>query len=897
MHQAQQGSGLGHVAIILANSARGCARWSIGLSSSRLKRYKAGVNRHRFTNACTALAVTAALAIPAWAVSGKHSASASSVRIGGVHFDGLLAGMPEPDSAILLVNTDVKRAAAVGGVVLSEAYTPVRGGSHLAESGMTPEVGAGAVAPVFADEHGRGASRRGRMSGRTVRLPEGATIPPGGELWVAASAKGFRTVFGYAPAFEITDTDPSVPQASAPDGFLVLPADHGTVALVDETGAIIDFVAYEASKAQHFVEGAFIGVPWHGEAVRLSKTSFYGWQGQVLARDRDERGRTLLDTDTAADWDSGFSRKTLGEEPTHRIEMAGQSRFLARPMKRVRAKVLATSAPDNNYAALIEAIASAKHELRVRIYEMTNPKIVEEIIKARLRGVQVWLFLEGSPVGGIPDQERWLVDRAARAGCQVHFLATPKGSRLRPRYRFDHSKYVLVDDRLAIIGSENYGRTGVPVFPSYGNRGWMVHVENKAFVAQLREVWDHDHRLSMRDVLSIDAAPADAYGLPYRDAGFVPDQELQRGLYVEPAKPLLAEETMDLELVLSPDTSLNEGSAIIGMMARANKTLYVEQNSIRRRWGRKADSSDPDSDKRDDVESTPNLPLQAVVAAARRGVQVRVLLDSAWYNVQADEDRDNDDTVAWLNALAQKESLDMSAKVINLQSTHLEKIHTKGVIVDDDEVFVGSINWTENSFKGNREVGVVIGSAKIAGYYSRLFRRDWALSRTYSADLIAKAEVRAGQSATSAVLRRLGRGDRVSVVAEHGIKEGGRPAWVEVALAGSNFETGFMDPNALGAPEVTPGEALHVIGREAIIVGRVAATNVSERRIQLRLGDDKRPPFTAVIFKKDEQRFLDKGLAPASAFQGREVRIRGKVMQYKGPEVILSTPDQIEIVR
>ena len=51
---------------------------------------------------------------------------------------------------------------------------------------------------------------------------------------------------------------------------------------------------------------------------------------------------------------------------------------------------------------------------------------------------------------------------------------------------------------------------------------------------------------------------------------------------------------MGLELVLSPDTSLNEHTSIIGMMSRAKSTLYVEQNSIRRRWGRKADSSAPE---------------------------------------------------------------------------------------------------------------------------------------------------------------------------------------------------------------------------------------------------------------------------------------------------------------
>ena len=793
-------------------------------------------------------------------------AAGSPVRISGVHFEGLLKGNPEPDSAVRLINTDDKRPADVGGFTLTERFTP---------------------APTHLDRHGD--------EDHPVRLPEGASIPPGGEIWIACTATGFAEVFGERPRYEAVATALDVEDASAPRGFLRLPKDHGTLALLDAQGDVVDFVAYEATAEPFFAEGA-LGASRKGEAVRVKKTSFYGWKGQVLARDRDEQGRILPDTDTAADWDSGFSRKLLGEEPTHRVEIAGQSRFVARPLRSVRAKVLATSAPDNNYGPLIEALGSAKKELRVRVYELTNPQIVDALVKAELRGVKVTVFLEGAPVGGIADQERWLVDRAHRAGVDVYFLAVPKGSRLKPRYRFDHSKYVLVDDRLAIVGSENYGRTGVPVLNSFGNRGWMIHVENPALVKQLRAVWDADFRPGeMADVLSIDASPTDAYGLPYRDPAFVPDEDVRRGLYEHPAAAVLVDEPMDLELVLSPDTSLNEHSALMGMMERAKKTLFLEQNSVRRRWGKRDTSSDPDSDAPDDADTAPNLPLQAVLKAARRGVQVRVLLDSTWYNVQGDEDRDNDDTVTWLNTLARKEGLDVSAKVVNLEATHLEKIHTKGVIADD-AVFVGSINWTENSFKGNREVGVVVGDKKIAGYYEKLFLRDWSESVIYTADVIARADVHVAREGASKVLKHLGRGDRVAVVAEHGkLPDTDRAAWCEVQVA--EGITGFVDPRALGVPEVTPGEALHVIGREAVIVGRVAATNVNEHRIQLRLADVERPPFTAVIFKSAEPKFTAKGVAPASAYQGHEVRIRGPVTTYKGPEVVLQDPGQIEIVR
>ncbi len=67
--------------------------------------------------------------------------------------------------------------------------------------------------------------------------------------------------------------------------------------------------------------------------------------------------------------------------------------------------------------------------------------------------------------------------------------------------------------------------------------------------------------------------------------------------------------------------------------------------------------------------------IRAALAAARRGVKVRVLLSSAWYVHD-----DNQRVVRWLNERADAEGLPLEAK---LASPHgYEKIHAKGVIVD-----------------------------------------------------------------------------------------------------------------------------------------------------------------------------------------------------------------------
>ena len=811
----------------------------------------------------------------------------TKVLLSGVYIHGYLDGTPSLDSAVRLINTDAAAAVDISGFALTDRFSPrkQRKGKDSDAGGRDPlldefDIDAKVDEPAQQDT----GKRRGRpKEDRVLTFPPGTTIPAGGEIWVAATAKGFAEVFGSQPQFEATNTDPQVPDVSPASGFLWLNEGYGTVALLDRGGRTIDFVAWMGPKQDAFPDGSLDDAPWSGGPVALKQDTDYGWTGRVLGRARDEAGRVLRDTDRATDWPVGFWQMQLGTMPTHRVELAAQTRFVATRLEGVRAKVLATSAPDNNYAALIAAFDSAKKELRVRIYEFTGAKIADALIKTKKRGVKVWVFLEGSPVGGLSDQGRWINDRLSKAGITVHFLATPRGSKVKPRYRFDHSKYVLVDDRLAIIGTENYGRTGVPVANSYGNRGWMIHIENAAFVRQLRAVWDADYRPDMGDVIAIDASPDDSLGLPYRDPAFVPSEKIPTGTYPNPAKPALVDDAMTLELVLSPDTSLNENSAIIGMIGRAKTTLLIEQNSVLPYWGKK-----PKGDDKPDARETrgPNLPLQAVIAAARRGVRVRVLLDGTWYNAEQTDERDNDNTVALLNALAKKEGLDLSAKVINLESTHLEKIHAKGVIVDGTEVFVGSINWSENSFLGNREVGVIVSHPKVAGYYADLFWRDWSQSRLYAMQLTTATELR--DAPDGKVIGKKPAKDRFDVVAEREVK-GER--WLEVSLGMG--KTGFINAAAADPTVyVTPREAMYVIGRDAVVTGTIVGVRETDKVTQLQFADAERPPFIAAIFKKD----LDKFPPPAGGWIGKTVRMTGPIKVYVIPEIILSKPAQIEVV-
>lgn len=110
---------------------------------------------------------------------------------------------------------------------------------------------------------------------------------------------------------------------------------------------------------------------------------------------------------------------------------------------------------------------------------------------------------------------------------------------------------------------------------------------------------------------------------------------------------------------------------------------------------------------------------KAVLRAARRGVDVRLLLSNEWY--VSDE---NSALAERLNRRAADRNLPLEVKLAEPNDRY-GKIHAKGVIVDGEHVVVGSLNWNEASARENREVAVVLTGEEVGNYYESVFDADW----------------------------------------------------------------------------------------------------------------------------------------------------------------------------
>ncbi len=405
-----------------------------------------------------------------------------------------------------------------------------------------------------------------------------------------------------------------------------------------------------------------------------------GWQGSMLGSASEERifRRFYLDrdTDTAYEW--------LPLREYYR----GQSDFMPSP-RSFSGEVTVFVSPDCSLEILQKEIRSAS-VLRVNVYLFESQDIEREVVDLLSRGGTVNILIEGSPVGGISDSEVKILRHIIDEGGEVRFSNDSL-------YRLNHAKYALINSDTIILGSENWNSGGYPPDGSIGNRGWGVVIRDGEMYHDMSSIFEHDWSQGIK------VSPDD---LPQGSKSDTDEPDDRIGYEVFEAKNINGEFTASM--IIGPDNSLHY-ETIIEMINSAEKTLHIEQAYIRKDW-----------------RNDENPYLQSAINAAMQGVEVKVLLDSMWYNTHGEND--NDELCNYLNNLASQENLNLEARLVKRDG--ISKIHNKGVIVDGQRVLISSINWNKHSPTYNREVGIIIENPELAAYYTEVFLYDWNLGRT-----------------------------------------------------------------------------------------------------------------------------------------------------------------------
>ncbi|CAD6494303.1 MAG: Cardiolipin synthase [Candidatus Argoarchaeum ethanivorans] len=512
-----------------------------------------------------------------------------------------------------------------------------------------------------------------------IKFPGWANINAGSSLYLAYNATAFYDEMLLRADFEHGVNSDQTQNMDRYGWGLRLNDAGDEVILKDSEDRIIDVVVYGNSV---YAGDGWIGVPVKDVA-----------EGVILERDKNETTGQYEDTNTSADWDD------------YRVYVVGQSHFSYETFS-FNGNVTVFTSPDSSFIEIANAIDNAQESIYLNVYEFHNFYLMDRIINATKRGVDVKIMLEGDPVGGIGDEEKYIANETVAAGGAVRFMINNKSEGIYDRYAFNHAKYALIDNESTIIMSENWKNTGVPTNNTFGNRGWGIIINNPDVTNYFSEVFVEDWKPASRDSFSFaanDPVFVNKYGTP--SPGFVPDRTVPTGNYSHPFDSEIISGTFHVSPVLAPDTSLMQTKSIIGMIERAESSVYVEQLYIKK-WGSSADRK-------------PNPFLEAVINASRRGCEAKILLNPT-YSFES-----NQATIDYVRSAAANEGLDLDAKFIDIENTGLNKTHNKGVIVDNSKVLISSINWNENSAASNREAGVIVENEDAAGFYTDVFLYDW----------------------------------------------------------------------------------------------------------------------------------------------------------------------------
>lgn len=548
-----------------------------------------------------------------------------------------------------------------------------------------------------------------RAGTRTVTFPAPMTLSPRATLWCGREATAFRRSFGRSPDCEwAADTDPQVPNLQ---GTGLTFANAGTAVLLRRpNGTVSDVLVYKAGAPP--AEGG-----WRGAALDpYAPSSAFHEQGQVLYRKLNAAtGLPLADTDAVADWASDPQDVLSGR----RVRYAGWAfeRFLRPTIVEETANLQIFVAPDHSYAALHDHLSLAVRSIVFEGYTFESVPLAELLAERARASVAVTLLLEGAPAGGVSDQQRWAVQQLASAGARVYYMRLDSKAGVHDRYTNQHAKLWLLDDRLALIGSENPSPDSFPdddkADGTVGRRGVYLVTDAPGVVARVRDIIAADLDLAFADIWPYD--PLDpSLGAP--PAEFTPVIHSGGNSYsVRVPQPLSLSGTFHFEVCQAPEHALTTSACLLGLVnrAQAGDTLLIEQLSEPLFWGGSAAS----------VETDPNPRIQAYLAAARRGAKVRILLDGFFDDLASS--RSNLRTQEYLTTLARAESLDLEVRRGNPIGLGLHNKMVLAQIGGRGWAMVGSLNGGEASAKLNREVGLVVQSDEAYSYLAAMFWGDW----------------------------------------------------------------------------------------------------------------------------------------------------------------------------
>jgi len=133
--------------------------------------------------------------------------------------------------------------------------------------------------------------------------------------------------------------------------------------------------------------------------------------------------------------------------------------------------------PEAGEAPLLDALNGAQESIRLKVYLLTNPHIIEALKAAVQRGVSVRMILELNPYGGA-------IDPNIVIDLRDHGVQLKGDSRV---FNYTHEKSVVIDDEVAFIMTGNMTTSSFTA-----NREYGIITRDPRDVAEIGAVFEAD---------------------------------------------------------------------------------------------------------------------------------------------------------------------------------------------------------------------------------------------------------------------------------------------------------------------------------------------------------------------------------------------------------------------
>ena len=449
---------------------------------------------------------------------------------------------------------------------------------------------------------------------------------------------------------------------SALDRTFYFPNSGAALQLLDSSGAEVDTLVYGNGPV-----------------------SVSGWSGIALVEPISNLDNLIYlrgsgcgdtpDTNTVQDWHEQWSR-------------LGGSTFCFDTTIAANGAITPLIGPENGLVDLLAWIDGATTSLHVHMYQLQEVHLVEAMINAQNRGVDVNVVLDYGDNWWSEfalDTQRGMATSLLAAGVDVKWF----GDAGENPYAYIHSKVGVRDSESVWIGSGNWKSSSHPAPGEAGNRDWGVLVADEGLATMVLNHLVFDENAARTHVTPVQASDAPSgWSMPASGA-----------IVGETATAI--EGDFEANLLVCPDNCIDE---IVDVLDEADTEILLSLQYLDTDWS---------------WGWGDNPILEALEDAAARDVRLRLMLNGAYLDedIQSAVDLFNEE---WNFT----KGYDTSAIVMSSDDT-VTKLHNKGIIVDGEHVLVSSINWGDSALVRNREMGLLISSPTVAQVYMDSWHDDW----------------------------------------------------------------------------------------------------------------------------------------------------------------------------